>query len=641
VTRPAFASLGVLLAYGLAFAAVALGQSPLAADDHPGQFFRLWHGLTRGLAPWTWNPDWWMGTAELQHYPPGFVYVGAAIHVLTLGSLPTATLYQTLLWVIWLAPGVAALILLARLVPDPWFALPGAFLVLTFSAEIMSGVEGGLRIGMIAARLGWALLPLLAFGLVGWIERGGSRPALAALALAAIVLCHPAHAPAAIVLLVLAALVGVGSFPYRLFQAGWVALTAAALTAFWWLPLLAHLGESRPLAWGEPAAVVLRRLVASGPLPGVLLILAGTAALVRRDRVAIVLTAAIPAMLGVIALDPSIRLPANRLLDSLVMLGLLAAGVGLGRSLGALAHLRAFPAPAGAIAATLAVAGLALAGGRVLALWPDRAQWPSQADVERRLRVEDLWQALRAGPAGRVLFVRSSLPLDPLPAGATERAPWYRPHSHVTALAPLYVGRPIVNGTFTHPSAMAGLAYTGSPDRTPIRRLVEQLDGQELFGRPLHRLDTATLDGYLSLFGVSTVVMLEEDIGRFPALEDHADFTRSVVSPHVVFQRLWAVPTPEAVGPGRWRVVLSGAPGDWVSARVSFSALWRAEDDGGRLPVRRGTLGDLEVRVATPGAPVDLVYRDGWPEHLGLVLSGLGLLGWAAPWLAPRRRRRH
>src|SRR6185436_9735434 len=76
-----------LVAYGLAFAAAALGRSVPAYDDHPGQLYRLWHVVTLGPAPWTWNPAWWAGYPELQFYPPAFAYAGALLHWGSLGAV--------------------------------------------------------------------------------------------------------------------------------------------------------------------------------------------------------------------------------------------------------------------------------------------------------------------------------------------------------------------------------------------------------------------------------------------------------------------------------------------------------------------------------------------------------------------------
>lgn len=262
----------LLLGFGLAFAAAALGGGPLVFDDHPGQMFRLWHGLTRGLWPWEWNPGWWGGYPELQFYPPGFVYLGALIYYGALGLLSPITVYQVLLWIIYLLPGVTAFWLLARILPTPWLALPGAFVTLTLSAGTRSGVEEGLRWGLVAARLAWGLLPLLALSLVRWQERGGRRPLLAAPVLAAIILSHPAHAPAGVALVLLAALFGEGSRRHRLRQAAWILAVSAGLTGFWTLPLFAHLNYALPLAWGEFSAAALGRDLLRRPLLAVLVV---------------------------------------------------------------------------------------------------------------------------------------------------------------------------------------------------------------------------------------------------------------------------------------------------------------------------------------------------------------------------------
>ncbi len=62
-----------------------------------------------------------------------------------------------------------------------------------------------MHVGMLGARLAWALVPLLLQALVPWIEHGGRPPRAAALVVASIVLTHPAALPAAVTLLALAA----------------------------------------------------------------------------------------------------------------------------------------------------------------------------------------------------------------------------------------------------------------------------------------------------------------------------------------------------------------------------------------------------------------------------------------------------
>jgi hypothetical protein len=597
----------LLAAWGAAFGAVAFGLDTPAFDDHPGQLFRLWHVLARGPAPWAWNPDWWAGYPELQFYPPGFFYLGLLLHGASLGRLSTEAVYQALLWLAWLAPGLTAWWLLARRLGDGWLALPGAFVVLTLSGDFLaSGVEGGVRVGMLPARLGWALLPLLPLALG---RDSAERPPLAraaAVLLALLTLTHPAHLPAAAALLAVAAGQGVG--PARRRWAG-AALTLAAgvgLTAFWTLPLLARLAHTRALAWGELAPLAA---LARHPLLLVLLagaVAAGRLAVSPEDRrLAAWPWAAGAVLLGLAVVEPlGIRwLPAHRVVDGTGLAFALAAGLAGGRGVAALAERLRLPAPAVAIA-TIALAVVAALPGGTLALWPRAAEWPALEPTRRGLRLDELWAALRSAPPGRVLFLRSGVPLR----YGTE---WWRPHTHVLALTPIHSGRAIVHGTFTHPSPVAALLYRGSAGAGAITSLVERLDGVTLFGRPLDALDPPTFNAYADRLGVSVVVGLDEDLPRLAALRDNPTFVRRrTIGPFVLWERTEPVAVPRPAGPGRWVLDVPPEPGAWVTTRTAFYPLWRVEHGGRPLPTRRGPAGDLEVRLDASGGPVELRYAE-------------------------------
>ena len=262
-----------------------------------------------------------------------------------------------------------------------------------------------------------------------------------------------------------------------------------------------------------------------------------------------------------------------------------------------------------------------------LALWPLSGQWPSLPAVERGLGLNGLWAALREAPEGRVLFLRSAVPLVYGPQ-------WWRPHTHVTALVPLHTGRGIVHGTFTHPSPIAALVYRGDAGGRPITVLTEQLDGRTLFGRPLDALDAAEIEGYADRLGVSVVVGLDEDAPRLAGLDTFMA-RRAQIGPFLLWQRR-AVALPVNVGPGRWEIRPEGAPDQWVAARTTYYPLWRAEREGTALPTRRGPFWDLEVRLSPGTGPVTLVYAAGWAEIAGVTSSLAGLALWSA-WLARRR----
>src|SRR2546425_98288 len=214
----------------------------LGFDDHPGQLYRLWHVMNYGPAPWAWDRGWWAGYPELQFYPPGFAYLGALLAWATTGVLDVGTVYQALLWLAYLLPGVTTYVVLARLTGLRWLALAGAF--------------GAL-------------------------------------------------------------------------------LLAAALTAFWTLPLLLRLAETRALAWGTLSLGEVAR-----PLPIVLAALAVAGLLDRTpagagERLALWW---LPAMVVATALDRlaaeplGIRwLPADRIVDGAWIALVVAGGVGAAR----------------------------------------------------------------------------------------------------------------------------------------------------------------------------------------------------------------------------------------------------------------------------------------------------------------------
>ena len=638
----------LLLAYAVAFGHSALGGGLLVFDDHPGQLYRLYHAVTIGWAPWRLNPGWWAGYAELQYYPPGAAWLGAAIHQGSMGAVGIPLAYETVLWVAWLLPGVATFALLTRLLGSGWLALPGAFVALTLSAGSRSGVEEGLRWGLVAARLGWGLLPLVALSLVNWVEGGRRAPLLAAPLVAAVILLHPAHAPAAFLLLALGAGFGAADSPRRLGQAVIIAALALGLSGLWLLPLLAHLGMALPLAWGAVTALGLLRQLATRPLVIVLALtqmgcwlsmrMSGPVAPAARW-----LHAFTPAMAVLVALDALLAaplgvlwLPADRLADALLLALVLSAAPVTRLIAERLPRL----GPMGAVAACLGAA-LVLSGGShepSLTLWPSRGQWPKYEEVVRGTRIDALWQTLEGAPAGRVLFLRSAITLD-------YRPEWWRPHSHITALTPLFSGRPIINGTFTHPAPLAGFFYTGSPAPRPITTLVEERDGRTLFGQPLESVTPAAFSRWCERLGVSVVVATDEEVGRLPFLAGHSDFSGpDLIGPFRVYVSRAPHPLPAPAGPQRWRLDLSGDEPEWAPAGMAYSPNTRADSRGRLLRTRSDDIGMLEIRrPGTGAAVVDLSHPAATAEWLGLSLSALSmaaLLG-AGTFLAIRARGPH
>ena len=626
------APLVIVTAFGVAFASLTLANG-LVFDDHPGQLYRLAHAVTVGLAPWRWNPGWWAGYAELQFYPPGFAYLGALLVRASLGTLSAERAYQIALWGAYLLPGIATQLLLTRVLRDPWLALPGAFLALTLSAGSRSGVEEGVRWGLVGARLGWGLLPVLARSLVAWVEGGPRVSAWTAPLLTGLVLAHPTHAPAAICLLALAAVSGPPPIRPRLRAAAIALLAALGLAGFWLLPLAIHHRLALPLAWGEPSLEALAMLVADQPLL-LLLAAANAVALLRCRRLSAATLAApwlaglAPAMAILIVLDAVVlrplgflSLPPDRLMDGLFLGLILGASQALwllARCTGGGPGSRGRPArPRG---------GVGMSGHRsepTLTLIPGPRQWPTYDLVARGLRLDDLWRVLGDAPPGRILFLRSAVPLE-------FRPEWWRPHTHVTALTPLRAGREIIGGTFTHPSPVAGLVYTGSAGYAPITRLVEQLDGVTIFGRPLERLESAEFRRLADRLRVSAVVALDEDAGRLPFLADASDFAppRGSARSGCSWRRRHArCPRSRARSADDQA---RRAPRGMAGTGLAYSPLWRARSGRATLATARDDLGLLVVHApAAPDLSIELRHEPGWAEWTGLAITLVSAAGLA------------
>jgi hypothetical protein len=268
-----------------------------------------------------------------------------------------------------------------------------------------------------------------------------------------------------------------------------------------------------------------------------------------------------------------------------------------------------------------------------LMLWPAREDWPSLDELSRHHHLPKLWEALRNGPPGRVLFATSRLNLR-------DEEVWYAPHSHLFALAPIWTGREIINGTFTHPSPLAATFYAGTERPGAIRTLVEQLDGHHLFGRPTWKLTPHELESLLTPLAISTVVADKQDPHLKTLLQESGRFRLTDrVGGLLVFHRI--APAPMAWGPegqplvmrekgGRHFTLIGGeTAGGWLRTALAAYPLWAATAPGGPVATREGPGHLLQVRVPPAlSLQVTLLYREGWPEQVGKVASFLTLLLW-------------
>jgi hypothetical protein len=245
--------------------------------DHPGQFMRFWYPVRVSHQLLGWNPLWYAGYPELQFYLPGYVLLGWALDALTLGQLSAFGVYQLLLFLAGLLPGVSVYALVRQVTQLRWTGFVTGSLALIF--PVMWGELEAVWVGMVGWRLAFGLMPLAM--LAGWRALHSPRPTrdwlLAALALAATALMHPFHAVAPAVFLALCA----AGRARRGVLRNWAALIAAGmlalgLIAFWLVPLVARAEYAAPMlratldqtrAWlTDPTVLLYLGVAALAPL---------------------------------------------------------------------------------------------------------------------------------------------------------------------------------------------------------------------------------------------------------------------------------------------------------------------------------------------------------------------------------------
>jgi len=644
LARPWVRDLGAL-ALLVAFALVACGfllrDDLFIFGDHPGQFMRLWYPLRQSHRLLGWNPLWYAGYPELQFYPPGFVLLGWLLDVLTLGRLSPFALYQLLLFVGYVLPGISIYFLLSRVAGWRWAGLVGGGLALIF-AELWGGATA-IFVGLVAERLAFGLVPLVM--LTGWLALHAARPAgwwlVTSLALAATLLMHPFHAAGPALFLGMVAL-----WPdrtttrmrwRRLRDLALVGLGSLLLVAFWLLPLVVHGAYAAPLVRAD-LDQTLEWLFGQGIQPYLAGALLAAGALMtgrqRRVRAFAGATLAMGAGLAAFALldhlvlleglgfylfDP-VRFSAEVYLAWVLLLGLGLASLPLW-----LSRWRQAGALTGVLLAVLALAWLGQPFAWLLQDQRDPAHFYDQA--RRQYGLDASWEALRQGQ-GRVLFTSYYLQLGEVPTALKSAAPYF-------------AGRPIVGGTFSHWGPVARALWVGDPRADLVPGRVELNDDVSLAGRSWEAWTDTSFFELCHRLNVTTVAATWND-EKARAFLDAASHFRSFYSDEVFVLYEVLDPAPALVeveglataalqraAPTALDVAVEGAvAGDILHIKIAEYPLWRVEAEGQKLVASADNLGLMAVSLPPGSYELRLRYRAGLAEWAGAGLSLAAGLAW-------------
>ena len=609
--------------------------------DHPGQFLRLWYPVWVSHRLLDWNPLWYAGYPELQFYPPGFVLLGWGLDWLTLGRLSPFAVYQLLIFVAYLLPGLTVYAL-ARIVSGRWWVgLIAGMLALLFT-ELWGGATA-VFVGLVAERLAFGLVPLVLFA--GWQALHAAHPTrwwlCTGLALAATVLMHPFHAVAPVLFLSVAALCSRSRWGH-LCALALVSALAIALVAFWLLPLWVHQDYAAPMLRADLGQTMdwlfapdAQRYLAAG-------LLIPLALLVQRKRPftlfvgsTLAMTAMLIALivfdhvvlidrLGFYLLDP-VRFGAEVYLAYVLL-----AGLGLAHLPLWLSRTR-WRTAGGLVGGLVVIVALVWLGRPFVALvreQRDPAHFLSEA--RRTFPLDATWEMLRDSE-GRVLFTSSYLYLDDLPTALKSATPYF-------------TGRTIIGGTFSHWSPVARVLWTGTPEVEVLPGQVELADDVSLAGRAWAEWTDADFFELCHRLNVTTVVTTWADVNARTFLDGAPHFQSFYSNDLFVLYRVLD-PAPAPIeAEGALVTLLYAAPtaldlhvaeataGATLQVKMTDYPLWQVLTAGQTLSHEADELGLM--RIALPQGSYDLTlrYRPGPAEKVGAWLSLGAVIGWLALW---------
>jgi len=701
---------GLLIA-GLLASGFLLGNDLYLYADNPGQFARLWFAADYTLPTQGrligWVPFWYAGSPELQFYPPGAVLLGLLIKALSLGLLPTVAAYQLTMVAAYLLPAITAY----AFVRWAGFGRAGATLAgaiaLTFP-ELWGGVEGVL-VGMLGDRLAFALFPVAVMCGVEALDRGRRRVAwglACGVVLSAIFLLHPFHvvAPWLAVLFYWLAegitrLPGGLRPPFPRWTSGspsqarawqtpteqqgtwprgeWLrrafvglglpVLVTLGLTAWWFVPLVAHSSFAAPALRANLDGFLYWLQAGQFPLYAVLSL---TSLLVLRrpgrPRALVIALIALPVVLvafivfsyvvlidrfGFYTLDPI------RFIDEVYFPVLLLTAMGIGCTMqdagcrlqvtghrsqvtghrsqvaGRTQHVSRFTFHVSRFTLLVLILTLAIScwGGMARFREGSQPRFLSQANVQYRL--PELWAELKREPAGRVLITSSQVHFR----DAVEDWP-----SYLMTTIPVFTGRETIGGTFHHWTPVAVTYWYGADRPAVMRELTHLLDDQRLFGQAWSQMDDAGLYEMCRRLDVTTVLCADDDLNarafldRSPRFQSYwnngkfflyrvRDYSPAVLDydPAAVSARLVARDATHLT-----IHVDQATAGARLGVKITAYPLWQATAQGQSLPVMADTLGLMSLSLPA-GSDYDLIlsYREGPGEMAGAVITLISLVG--------------
>ena len=678
--------MGVLVLIAYTAFSFLFTSDPFIYDDHGFHYATLHNAITSSIPEHfslvDWNPNWFAGIQELQFYPPGYVFIGVLFYLLTLGLVSSGAIYQAVVVLALLIPGIAVY----------WFYRRNQFplavgiisaILLMMSNNGASGVLYGVIFGLINSRLALSFGIFVLMAYINFLEneKRKSTQVLLMLLLGLVILLHPYHIflPLLAILAQLFCWARMGLVSLRFLgkKTVWLVLGGVLLVSFWWIPLLVYSGYmSRMNVWSahsnlkdlvdslsggmnERYFIVLYCLAAIALLyedykPRQKAILAGLVLtpvlmLVFLFFVKVLLTG----LLKFYLIDPW------RLQDDFYFSLMMTSGFGILFLFNQVKRLLTLPVRTlkTYLSATLifGVLIIFLYYGLITVSNSYRYQgYRKLGSLQRNkidLQLDELWAYLKSENQGRILFTSARL-----------NYPGYPDHfnTHITALTPVYTERPILGAVNEPFYSTASYLYFGKKAPVVINDEADDLQNKSLFGVAWNKMDAVFFWNQCKKFNVTTLVVNSDEprVREFLSKSTLFELSR-VIGPFNVY-------TVKEISPAwlstenvnakllQWsdykiKLKLESSPRPGVlSVKLGYYPRWKAYLNNVPVILSADEAGlmQLDIPAFTDGN-LELRYESTWAEKTGWMLTLLTVIVFIVyllrrkPLTLFRRHRRH
>lgn len=640
---------------------------PFVYDDHGFHYATLNYVLSETLPQYhriiDWNSSWFAGIPELQFYPPGFIYIGVFIYLISLGLLSIGAIYQIVILIALFLSGLAGYFLLQRAGFPKWAALISGLILLLYPGGA-SGTLFGVVFGLLNSRIALGLVVLITLTYIETLinPSKNSPKLLTVLFIGILVLMHPYHLFLALIAMFsqLFAWCRIGLAEPRkdLRRAVILVSIGIGLSAFWWVPLIIHSDYMAKMqVWSAGAKFKDLIYSLSGDftqkfflgvycLTGISLLYVRYTARQKSILAGLLLTPVLMlaflffvriVLMGLIkfhSIDPW------RLQDDFYFSIMLSSGLGIYFPLNkALEKMKMIKNPGkdySYIIISLLVF-MILMTGLITILAPSfhlkgYGKFGFVRQTRIALNLDELWEYLKNEKGGRILFTSSRSGIPGYPDII---------NTHVLALTPEFTGRSIIGAVNEPFYATASYFFFGELPPVVIQEEADALQNKSLLGIEWNKMDDLYFWNVCRAYNVTTVVVTDKEPQALVYFKNSSRFRLDkTIGSYSLFnvqhyQPSWVESNNRQYSPSvdNWdthiiKIRINKAnQGDMLKVKMGYFPRWKGYLNGKTITLLQDEKGLIQIKLpAGEDLMVILKYETTMAEWAGRLISILSVI---------------